>query len=88
MKSEIASYDDVSWNDSYLFKKGGKFSEEDGWGKFIFTGGGWTVDCNKANGGIGTRHEDVDEFKGPERLVVDPFGFDGRPEEDSSTISH
>ena len=41
------------------------------------------VNCNKASGGVGTRHEDVDEFKGPERLMVDPFGIDGRPGEDT-----
>ena len=42
MKIEITSYDDIGWSNGYLFKKGGKFTEEDGWGKFIFTGrGGW-----------------------------------------------
>ena len=44
---------------------------------------GGTVNCNKAGGGVGTGHEDVDEFKGPERFMIDSFGFDGGPVEDT-----
>ena len=83
MEVEITSYNDIGRSDGDLLKKGGEFIEEDGWGKFIFSGRRWTVDCDKMGGGIGTGHEDVNEFKGPERCVIDSFGFDGGLKEDT-----
>ena len=37
---------------------------------------GRTVDSKQSGGGVRGGHEDVNEFKGPERCVGDSFGFD------------
>ena len=87
MEVEITSYNDLGRCDRDLLKKGGEFIDEDGWGEFIFSGGRGTVDCDKTGGGIGTGHEDVNEFKGPEKCVIDAFGFDGGLEEDTHPIT-
>ena len=83
MQIEIGSYDDTGWSDGDLLKEGGKFVEENGWGEFVLAGGGRTVDSYQSGGSVRGGHKDVDEFKGPERCVIDSFGFDGGLEEDT-----
>ncbi len=87
VKVEVTSYGDIGRNDSDLLKEGGKFIEENGWGEFVLARWQGMVDCDPMGGCVKTGHLDVDEFDGPERCVIDSFGFDGGLEEDAHTTS-